>query len=276
MAFRFPLTDAHVHPDFSTDAEGSVEEYCDRALDLGLAELIFTTHVDTDPKYPDENVMLIDGKTVKTGVDSLTRYAETIWKAKEKYYNLGLMVKCGVEVSFFPELDEGLLKALSDPEFEYVLAAVHRIGDVCLGYEDESLALFNQQSVEEILERYYSLVRLAPSFGVFDAVAHLDYYRRFAPKEEMDQCLRVDFDFVTETLNLLAETELAIEVNTSAIRHGQKEYYPSMALLNLARKAGVQIRHIGSDAHRPEQLAFDFHNAEFIVYETNIDYMHEG
>ena len=62
MPFMFPLTDAHVHPDFSIDAKGTVTEYCDRALEIGLSEIIFATHVDTDPLFPDENVMVIDGE----------------------------------------------------------------------------------------------------------------------------------------------------------------------------------------------------------------------
>ena len=104
MPFMYPLTDAHVHPDYSLNSTGTIEEFCDRALELGLAEIIFTTHVNTNPKLPDSSVMIIDGKRLPTSVDSIKRYADDVWSAREKYYGLGLMVKCGVEVDFFPEI----------------------------------------------------------------------------------------------------------------------------------------------------------------------------
>lgn len=276
MGFAFPLTDAHVHPDFSIDAEGSVEEYCIRALELGLAEIVFTTHVDTNGAYPHENEMLVDGRRVPTGVDALKRYAEVVWTAKERYHDLGLMVKCGVEIDFFPELDQEFLKIFEDTMFEYILVGIHRIGDLCIGYKNETEKLYEKYTVRELLDRYYSLVRLASTFDIFDAIAHLDYYRRFAPADKIEESLRVDFEFIPETLNTLAETGLAVEVNTSAVRHGHTEYYPSMPLLNMARKAGVRIRYIGSDAHHPDHLAEDFENAELIVYETNVHDISEG
>ena len=276
MAFMYPLTDAHVHPDFSIDAKGSVDEFCQKALEIGLSEIIFTTHVDTNPSYPHENEMLVDGKRIPTGVDAINRYADAVWKAKEKYYDLGLMVKCGVEISFYPGLDEEFLRTFYDTKFEYVLAGIHRIGDLCIGYRKETEELYAKYPVAEILERYYSLVKQVTTYDVFDAIAHLDYYRRFAPHDKREESLRVDFDFIGEALDALVETGLAMEVNTSAVRHGFKEYYPSMALLNIARKAGVRIRYIGSDAHSPDQLALDFESAELIVYETNIHDIEEG
>ncbi len=276
MAFQFPLTDGHVHPDFSIDAAGSIDEYCTRAVEIGLAELIFTTHFDTNPDYPNENVMVIEGKRVPADSEAMRIYAEAVWDAKRRYHDLGLMVKCGVEVDFYHGLERGRLEVLDNPMFEYLLAAVHRIGDLCLGYRNEALELFAARPLVELLEEYYSLVRQAAKFGVFDAIAHLDYYRLFAPEAMAEDCLRVDFDFVPETLDVLAETGTAMEVNTSSLRHGHREYYPSIGLLNMARKAGVSIRYIGSDAHSPEQLAYDFENAEIIVYETNIHDIHEG
>lgn len=276
MPFSFPQTDAHVHPDFSIDAKGSIEEYCGRALSIGLHEIIFTTHIDTNRKYPDECEMVIDGKHVKTDEDAIKQYAEAVISAKQKYYPLGLMVKCGVEVDFFPELDERILKVLEGPEFEYLLAGIHRIGDLCIGFRDQAEEVFANYSVREILERYYSVVRQVTTYKMFDCIAHLDYYRRFAPMDKLDEVMSVDYDFIPEALDVIADSAMAIEVNTSALRHGHNEYYPAMALLNLARKAGVLIRHMGSDAHSPEQLAYDFENGEVIVYETNIADIQEG
>jgi histidinol-phosphatase (PHP family) len=276
MPFMFPQTDAHVHPDFSIDAEGSIDEYCDRALEIGLSEIIFATHVDTNKLYPHETEMVVDGVRVLTGRDSVLKYADAVWRAKEKYYDLGLMVKCGVEIDFYPELDRDFLKLFEDRQFEYVLVGIHRIGDLAIGYKDETEALYRNHDVAEVLRRYYEVVRNALEFDVFDAIAHLDYYRRFAPIEKMPDIMRVDYDFIGQTIEAIAASGMAIEVNTSAIRHGFSEYYPSNALLAMARKAGVRIRYLGSDSHKLEHIATDFENAEIIIYETNLCDIQEG
>ncbi len=272
----YPMTDAHVHPDFSIDSKGSIEEYCNRALELGLVEIIFTTHVNTNPNFPDRSMMLVDGRRVPTSVDSIKRYADDVWSAREKYYEIGLMVKCGVEVDFFPEISDEILRALEDRLIEYRLVGVHRIDGLTFGNKGETLKLYDRYGVPELLEKYYALVKQASTYRLFDSVAHLDYYRRYAPEDKLDEVMRIDFDFIDDTLESLVENEISIEVNTSALRHGHKEYYPSMALLNKVRKAGVLIRYLGSDAHSPEHLAHDFDNGELIVYETNVYDFEEG
>ena len=44
-----PMTDYHVHSDYSQDAEGSIFDYCRRARELGLEEICLTPHFEIDP-----------------------------------------------------------------------------------------------------------------------------------------------------------------------------------------------------------------------------------
>jgi histidinol-phosphatase (PHP family) len=276
MPFNFPLTDAHVHPDFSADASGSIDEYCTRALQIGLTEIIFTTHIQTNPKYPHENVMVVDGEQVPTSRESIMKYAESVWEARERYYNLGLMVKCGAEIDFYTEVSDDILRVFEDRLFEYRLAAVHRVDGCALDVEAEAHRLFERYNVPDLLSHYYELVKLAAGYRVFDSIAHLDYYRRCAPKEKLEDTLVCDLNCISDAFESLVEHGVGIEVNTSGVRRGLRDYFPSMGLLNEARRAGVQIRYLGSDAHSPEHLAHDFENGEYIVYETNIHDIHEG
>ena len=49
------LPDYHVHPDFSFDAKGTIDEFCETAIKKGLTEICFTTHYDTDPRLPEHH-----------------------------------------------------------------------------------------------------------------------------------------------------------------------------------------------------------------------------
>ena len=45
-----PRTDYHVHPDYSIDASPvKIRDYCQKALELELREICFTTNVELDP-----------------------------------------------------------------------------------------------------------------------------------------------------------------------------------------------------------------------------------
>ena len=48
-----------------------------------------------------------------------------------------------------------------------------------------------------------------------------------------------------------------------------------MAIVNLARAAGVQVRSVGSDAHQPSEVAYDFENASTVAYELISPYCGE-
>jgi histidinol-phosphatase (PHP family) len=89
-----------------------------------------------------------------------------------------------------------------------------------------------------------------------------------------EEAARIDYEFLDETLEQLVKCGLPIEVNTSGIRHGIGDWYPSKPLLHKARQAKVLIGGLGSDAHAPDQLAVDFEMAHLIVHET-FPKMHE-
>ncbi|HHX94976.1 MAG TPA: PHP domain-containing protein, partial [Clostridia bacterium] len=60
------LTDYHVHPDYSIDASPvKIRQYCRRALELGIVEICFTTHVELDPvRKEKDNFALLNGERI--------------------------------------------------------------------------------------------------------------------------------------------------------------------------------------------------------------------
>ncbi len=81
------LSDYHCHCDYSIDAVGTIDQFCEAALQRGLAELCFTTHWDTNPLTgsPD-NVIRIGGERKPTVPDNLAPYVDDVLRAREKYY----------------------------------------------------------------------------------------------------------------------------------------------------------------------------------------------
>ncbi len=268
MEFNHPVGDNHVHPDYSIDAIGSLREFCDKAIEIGLSEVVFTTHVDAHPAFPDFNFIIIDGKHEPYTAENLKRYRDDVNELIESTNPVPIAVKCGVEVGYFPGIEDSFLQMVGDLHFDFVLCGIHFVDNLILTMEADVKALMAKYKPHEIIEKYYETVRMASEVDIFDSLAHLDLYRRYGSRLFPEEAARIDYPCIDETLEKLARISLPIEVNTSGIRHGIGDWYPSKPLLHKARKAGVLIGGLGSDAHAPEQLAVDFDTAHLIVHET--------
>lgn len=265
---NYGLADYHVHPDFSFDARGTVDEYCQAALKKGLVEICFTSHFDTNPMLRDEEKMIrIDGELMPFTVGKLRHYAEMVRQAHEKYFPRGLAVKCGLEAGYYPGCESLLKEYFEAIEFDYRLGAIHEVGQIELCYEKSMDKYCPEMSVEELVGKYFELVAAACRSGYFDAIAHFDLYKRFGRKYYGDKTATVHRELIGPVFEAMVESETGLELNTSALRKGMDEYYPSMDIVNMARSAGVRIVAMGSDAHRPEEVGYDLEGAATIAHE---------
>lgn len=268
MEFNHPVADKHIHPDFSIDAEGSLREYCRKAMEIGLSEIIFTTHIDSQPVEKDFNRMVINGEKKPFNPDTLKYYHDAVYDLIDGNDPVPLTVRCGVEVGFFPEIDHSFLQMIADENFDFVLCGVHYVDDYIVTSSRSMKKLVEVYDPVTIIEKYYQAVLKACEIEMFDSLAHLDLYRRHGMNLFPEEASRIDYPIIDQVLEKLVTAYLPIEVNTSGIRHGIGDYYPSRQLLDKARRAGVIIGGLGSDAHAPDQLAIDFEMAHIIVHET--------
>jgi histidinol-phosphatase (PHP family) len=263
------LSDYHCHCDYSVDAQGSIHDYCLAALQRNLAEICFTTHYDSNPNsvggQVSDNFIRVDGTLKPVSPDRLERYVEDVRRAHEDFYPLGLSVRLGLEFGWFPGCEESAAGLKEQYGFEYFLAGVHEIEDICYCCSDQYERCFSRYSAQEMAEKYYGEVYAAVRSGLFDTIAHLDYYRKYGEKYYGPEIGEVHEPYIDGLLALLKETGTTIELNTAAVRKGLREYYPSAAIINAARRANIEIHRLGSDAHSPEHVGFEFEMAAMIA-----------
>jgi histidinol-phosphatase (PHP family) len=256
------MVDYHVHPDFSHDAEGSVDEFCARAVELGLEEICFTTHYEPDPARKDIERVRVSGRVQPVDSDWPDVYFAAIWAAAAKFP--GLVVLAGVEVGYEPGLEGVISDFLGRHPFDFVLGAVHCLDHVCLTARDE-LDQFKSEYLpsgpESVAERYFYNVRAAAGCQLFDCLAHLDIYRKYVEPLFDSRFTQTADSRLPPVLKFVAESGTGIEVNTSALRRGNAEPYPALHVLRLAWDAGVRVFTTGSDAHRPADLGMGLETA---------------
>jgi len=260
------LSDYHCHCDYSVDAVGTVDEYCDAAIRRGLAEICFTTHYDFNPRSDRQaNFIVVRGDKRPTGPESLAPYVKDVRRAADRFLPEGLSVKLGVEFGWFPGCQEDVRAVIDRFSIEYALCGIHELDNICLCCRAHVERCFSRFSVEEAVEAYTAHVIQAAKSGLFDTIAHLDYVRRYGLDYYGPSLDSVFESRLPDIFGALRSSGTALEINTAGLRHGVKSYYPKMNVVNAATRSGVAVQYIGSDAHRPDQVGFDFDGAGALV-----------
>lgn len=263
------ITDFHVHCDYSVDAEGTIDEYCEAAVKRGLAEICFTTHFDSNPADDSSlNVIRINGENKPTTIKNMAPYVDDVLKANDKFYPLGLSVKLGVEVGWYEGCEELITDLKAKYDFDYILAGLHDLDSICFCCKHSYEKLFSKYSLENLTEKYFEQLTKAVQSNLFDTIAHACYYLRYGRKFYSDDIVNIHKAYMADFFKVLNNSNTSLEINTSGIRHGHSHYYPHMPFVNSAKKAGVEINHIGSDAHHPSQIGLDFEIAASLIPEA--------
>ena len=263
------VMDYHVHCDYSVDAVGTIEEYCEAALQRNLAEICFTTHYDNDPKSDDPvSFIHVNGEDKITSIENLAPYVDHVRKAAELYYVKGLSVKLGLEFGWYKNCEEEVIRLKEKYDFDYFLCGIHEIDNICYCSRNTYEKCYERFSAEEMVKRYYQQVKLAAESKMFDTIAHLNYYIKYAHEYYGDSILKAYEPYLEDIFSVLIKNNVNLEINTAGIRHGLDQYYPDMTVINKAKKAGVSVKYLGSDAHRPEDIGFEFEVAAALVPDT--------
>jgi len=246
-----------VHCCYSADAEGSIEEYCLKAIEKGILEICFTPHYEADPvRRSIDGFVRVGGKLVPVTGSWLDSYFKEIEHARKRFGSR-LIIKAGIEMDHIPGMEKDLHEVVSSYPFDFVLGAVHSIDHTAISSETESFIYFSKHSASELLEDYYSILEEAVTSGIYNAVAHLDIYKRFGLKyysrEELERVPKRAQRVIKEAVR----RGIAFEINTSGYRQGPWEPFPGRKLLEYCVDQGAKLFTVGSDAHRTEDVGRD-------------------
>lgn len=236
--------DQHVHSAHSWDGSDPVDAYCRRALEMGLAGVVFTDHVEPDR----------EGKSRRPYDYGRARAA--VEEARERYP--GLHVGLGVEVSYRRSLEGEIREFLRGKEFDVVMGSLHQVGGVdCSDPGARAVLEDGGPGRREIVRTYFAELQAAAESGLFDVLGHVDVFLRLGADLWRDMDGEIA-GRMAEVLALAVRAGVAIEVNTSGYHHGVGHPHPGPSTLAAYRSAGGTVVTLGSDAHRVAQLAREF------------------
>jgi len=233
--------DMHIHTKYSCDAKAELSDYCAAALERGVSTLCFTDHLDCNP--------CDDGY----GYYNAEGFFADFYAAKEQY-GKQLTLLCGVEFAE-PQLYPAELAHFCAMDYDFILGSVH------FWYKDmfPSVMLREGIPLEVCYRRYWQVLLGAVRTGGFDALAHLDF-----PKRYYGDCIDPE-GLLPEIVQTLVKNGICPEINTSSLRKGCAETLPGAEILALYRECGGKYVTIGSDAHAPQDLAADNAAAQQLI-----------
>jgi histidinol-phosphatase (PHP family) len=259
----------HLHPHEPTEVgpppgtypAGHIEAYVEAAANRGVTELGFTEHlyrcIESAPVlgdfWSDEPDAELGAQTARFVAEdrtlSLDRYVDAVVGAQD----MGLPVKLGLEVDFFPETLGAVLDLLAPYPWDFLIGSVHWIGGFAID-TSESLDGWDRKGLEWTWNSYMDLaVELAAS-GAVDVLAHIDLPKKYGRRLPTEPVERYD-----EVVAAAVRTGTAVEVSSQGLRKPAAEVYPSHEFLRRFHAAGVSIT-LASDGHFPHE-AGDGHAA---------------
>lgn len=229
--------DYHIHSDFSSDAHASMEEMCHSAVAAGVPEIGFAEHYDL---HPDEKPR--DWLRLEPWLAELERC--------RLLFSGQLRIRAGIEVGE-PHLFQAETKAiLARAPFDYAIGSLHWVGRVAMFN-----AAFFQRPAEEAFRLYFEELERMTRAGGFDVLGHLDFPVRTAFDVYGGYDPRSYEKLIRPVLRNCIDRGIALDVNTSGVRRQARVLIPGLEILRWYVEMGGERVTLGSDAHRPEQVA---------------------
>jgi histidinol-phosphatase (PHP family) len=265
------MFDYHIHPNYSIDAEGEIDEFCKVAVDIGLKEIAFTTHLDTD-RIADDCYVNVKGERVDIASSFwLEEYESEVRDAGDRYSDMGLRVLLGVEVDCFPGVEDALPERFFSTDFDIIIGSVHLIDHIAISASGRAEEVLSKYSLEELGEKYFTVMLDSIDLGLYDVLAHIDLYRRFGESFYGEAIHDLWKTYISELGHKMKQKGVGFEVNTSSLRRGMTQPMPEERIVHALREEGIETVTVGSDAHIPNDVGKGIEEALQIVRRAGFD-----
>ncbi len=259
----------HTHSLYS-DGSSQPEEYITEAIAKGFHILGFTEH----SPLPFEN-------SFSFRKENKDEYIALMQNLKQKY-NSQIAVYSGMEMDYIPGMSENFGKIKAEYKLDYLIGSVHLVrpennSELWFtdgpNYEtyDKGLNELFAGDIKKAVTRYYHQLNEMIENQHIDIIGHFDKIKmhnrdRFFTEDESWYV-----SLVSETLDLLQDRDIIVEVNTRGIYKQRSETtYPGLDILKQIKSLRIPVM-VNSDAHKPHELDLAFEQAYSLLKEAGID-----
>lgn len=242
--------DYHVHTSFSADSDSGPESMIQEAIRRGLKTICITDHEDKD--------FICDGLLFE--IDS-EKYFHDLKILKEKYKK-EIAINIGVEIGLETHLAERYHRFVNEHPFDFVIGSLHLVD----GQDPYDKVIFEGKKDEEVyLRTLEATLENIKQTDDYDVLGHIDYVVRYGREAEKNYHPEDMKDLIDEILKHLISHGKGLEINTAGLKYGLSFAHPHEFILTRYKELGGEIITIGSDAHKPVHLAYNFEKARELL-----------
>lgn len=234
------LYESHCHTPLCKHAFGEPDEYAAVALKRNFKGITFTCHCPLPDGF---------SASVRMEPAQFDDYVAMIAATREKFAGR-LDVRLGLESDFYPGVEPWLENLHSRVPLSHVLGSIHY---QVMDYR----RLFYTGEIFSYQQLYYEHLAQSAESGLFDTLAHPDLIKNESPADWDFEQMR---PYIERSLDRVAATGVAMELNTSGVHKALREMNPSPAQLALMCERGIPVV-IGADAHVPERVGAGYPTA---------------
>lgn len=158
--------DFHVHESHSPDPKkATIQEYARVAKEKGIDEIGFATH------------FTISGPFMNMGIpaEQIPHYFEEIEATQRSTV---VKLRIGLEVDYISGEEKHISQILNDNPFDFILGSIHYIGNNFIVLRNGFESFMAGRGINDAIIDYFSYWKKAVDSGLFDVMAHPDYFRR--------------------------------------------------------------------------------------------------
>ena len=242
------LYESHCHTPLCRHAVGEPEDYARAALQLNLAGINITCHGPTPREW---------GHCMKSF--EWPQYLEICARARENFAGR-IDVKTGIECDFLPSLTQYWRDFLPRYQLSHVLGSVHP-------QVEEYRRMYWNGDAFDYQKTYFKLLAQAAQTGLFDTLSHPDLVKNTVAD---DWNIERILPWIEKSLDAIAATGTAMELNTSGLNKKIREMNPAPEILRAMNQRKIRVV-LGADAHVPERVAADFEDALALLKKCGYD-----
>ncbi|MCY3781266.1 MAG: histidinol-phosphatase [Chloroflexi bacterium] len=241
MPYEPNLYDSHMHTPLCKHARGEPAAYAAQAERVGLRGITFTCHSPMPAGWD---------PALRMSIAQLPQYVDMIEAARDEFAGR-VDVRLGMESDYFPGLEDWIERLHRQAEFSYILGSVHAL-------TKEYKAKYFNGSTRLAYERsYFENLAVAAETGLYDCLSHPDVVKIAHPKQ---YDVADHLDTIRRVLDRIAETGIAMELNTSGLNKAYAEMNPGEVMLREMALRGIPVV-LGSDSHDAHRVGADFDKA---------------
>lgn len=251
------LWDTHIHTHFSGDSTAALNTMIQSSISKNLDGICFTDHIDY--QYPkDADLFLFD----------ISDYKKCLLE-QQLAYQKHFPILIGVELGLQPQIADWNHHLITQHDFDFVIGSSH----VVHGFDPYYSEYYEGKSeYAAYLEYFESILENIAVFDDFDVYGHIDYVIRYGPNKNTEYSYKKYADVLDEIFRQLIEKGKGIELNTAGLKYGLGHPHPTENALARYRELGGEIITIGSDAHKPEHIAYDFKKVPAFLTDAGFSY----